>query len=79
MQLDYTQNNVKQEVMSVTKCQSNREHCESFHMLLCSHYVVFSVQADPEDGVSYASISYTKKTSKARVSCLTGSSGDVTE
>ncbi|TDH00720.1 hypothetical protein EPR50_G00191420 [Perca flavescens] len=33
-------------------------------MLLSSLYVVSSVQADPEDGVSYASISYTKKTNR---------------
>ncbi len=39
------------------------------HVLL---YVV-SVQADPEDGVSYASISYTRvANSKAEVSCLIG-------
>ncbi len=39
---------------------------------------VFCVQADPEDGVSYASISYTKKSdSKGRVSCVFGYSDDV--
>lgn len=31
-------------------------------MLLSSHYAVFTVKAEDDDGVSYVSISFTKKT-----------------
>lgn len=56
---------------------SQPESIVSQYTVLMLLDVVFFVQAHPEDGVSYASISYTKKTSKAWVSCLTGCSGGV--
>lgn len=49
------------------------------HMWLISHDVVFWLtQAEPEDGLSYASISFAKNSAQAQVSRLIGGDGGVT-
>ncbi|XP_078030266.1 uncharacterized protein LOC144466591 [Epinephelus lanceolatus] len=62
LQLDVI--SIEMNFIKLIKCKSE----SVCYMLLSSHYVVSSVQADPEADVSYASISYTKNTGhKAKV------------